>query len=1420
MPKSTFDSVGFQEFIDDNVQDLVKKMEWMKDTEMVLCESIAQLTDFINSVIASGNGTKKPYCCLDLETTGLNTRLNKDGIPIEKIVGIALAYNKNKGIYIPVNHKEGKECNLPEKKVLEEIKRLVRCVIIIVHNAKFDLQFLKNYGIVIDYYEDFEDTIILARLYDAGQKEIGLKHLSFTYLGRKMLELKEVTSGTNKLDLVHPKSCYVYAASDSVCTFGLFEFFINQPIIIEQMKVYCLEKRLVPVVMQMEANLVLIDKEYLSKEKTRIAEKLEGLKKEVQAIAKKDFNVGSTQQLGKVLFEELGYEYPEKKKTASGLYMTDTATLEKIADKYPMVKHIITIRKLEKTLGTYIENLLNNCDEEGLIKLGFSQNGTDTGRFSSPGGKGLHEDGYCGVNIQSIPANYDEHVPDVRKAFRARPGKKIVACDFSGEELRVAANLSKEKKWVDEFLYGSADLHTATGKTVFKKEEISKAERQIAKCVAKGTLIASDRGWIPIEELHDNDKVITHTGELRCVTKIWDMGTKPGVQIITSSGQRITCGVNHRFLTTEDKWVRAEDLQSGQLIKTASCEKMSPTNVQRFHFNFWDKGNNRFVSEDLPYVEINALWSRLLGYLMGDGSIHTNSANIVCSDEFEDVKKDIVEIATKLGLYPRIRNSQRLKMDGTKGRVLYNIQIGSRVLVRFFREIGFTGRREWKEEEKFPGGHKSCKIFRVPKVIFMSPKNIAKEFLVGLFETDGTVEKTQTSVTTKDRNFAEDIILLLSSFGIKARIANHESKKYNRMYYKVCLGVHASKKFREEINFISEKKRARLQALVTRSENHPRPGDFTMKWVTEIRSVTPIGDISLMDLTVEDDHTYVAQGLVTHNTLNFQILYGSGPRGIAEQAKISEMEARRAVDGFLIGLPQLAEWIRNERKKARKFKKAKTPFGRIRPFHMFYDSGDKGMEAHADRAAVNFMVQGCLKGSEKVLTNKGYLPIIEVKKLQESGEILKVWTGTSWETFDVIDRGPWQLATLELHNGMTLECDTRHQVLVRDGNTYDFKHFLNLKKGDLVCTTYPQEIIYGNGNVSPDSYSDNLLKASLEIRQKFLKNLNFNEYYSVEQLKNIQLIAWSSGIPLHLNNDGLKLEETESISEYFLSPIKSLYKIDQVENTYTLSVHSPLHRFDSAGIISKNSCADIMKIVMVRVSNWIKSNGLADEIKMLITMHDEIVFEMPENKLDEYIPQINDLMGLKDVLQDNLGWSVPLTIDAEYGDSWHVDHDFFKEHPELKNAKANIEFHSNTQVIETPVLNQNDPASDSTSSNTPEDAPLLIPDSPAVPDSSSQSIHLNSSIQTDATQAISLENEIQTENGGEEIFYRLKELSKINLLRLNEIITFLTDDCEKLFYKGPKAILRIQDKEGNVLSVSNLKVRTDSFYSLARFFGL
>lgn len=1197
-------SIGFTEFIVDSVQDLIQTMPWMKETDMKLCQSIEELNAFIDRIIAKGDGKKKPHCCVDLETTGLSTRSFK-GVPCEKIVGVGIALDKNVGIYVPVNHVEGSEYNLSEKDVLQCLRRLFKCAIIIFHNSKYDRQFLKNYGVEIESFEDFEDTLILARLHDTGQKEIGLKYLSEKHLGRNMIELSAITKGTHRFDLVIPTVGYVYGASDSLCTYGLFELYINHPIIIEQMKIYNVEKRIVPIVMEMEANLVLIDKDYLKQEAVRVAERIEVLKKEIHKITNREFNIDSPQQLGKVLFDDLKYEYPEKKKTATGFYITEMSCLEKISNKYPAVKHIITIRKLEKILNTYIANLLANCDEDGCIKLCFNQTGTDTGRFSSPGGRGLNEDGYCGFNVQSMPANYDAEVPDLRRGFIARPGKKILACDFSGEELRVAANLSKEKKWVDEFLYGTADLHTVTGKAIFKKDEISKAERQIGKCVARGTLIASNRGWLPIEELTENDHVISHTGNLEKIEKVWEMGMKPGLEIITRSGHKIICGLNHRFLTLDDIWVRAEDLVPGQIIKTISCENINPKEIQRFNFNFWDKGNNSFISEDLPYVELNPLWGRLLGYIMGDGSIRTNCAGIVCSDEFEDIKEDIINISTRLGLYPRVRKTRRLKQDGTYGRWLYNISVGSRIFVRFLREIGFSGRREWKEEEKFPGRHRSSKIFRIPKCLFKSPKIVSKEFLSSLFETDGTVEQCLTSVTTKDIDFARDIILLLASFGLKAYMREHESKKYNRMYYQVCLNVHASRIFQEKIGFISHKKRTKLYEMTQRGIKRPRPGDFSMKWKTEIKSITPIENVPLMDLTVANNHTYIAQGLITHNTCNFQILYGSGPRGIAEQAHISEMEARKAIDGFLTGLPILAQWIKDERRRTRKNKKAKTPFGRIRPFDQFYDSGDKALEAHADRASVNFSVQG--------------------------------------------------------------------------------------------------------------------------------------------------------------------------------------------------------------------TCADIMKICMIRINNWIKSNNLQDDIKMLITIHDEIVFEVTETKLAEFIPKISNIMALKDVLQGSLNWPVPLTIDAEYGDSWHVDHDFFKEHPELKNTEDKIEFRQAETIMEPKIPEvpvQND-GSSQISLPTNDTPPIQTLNNMGDSTSNSPFLSVN-----EFEQKSSPEQKSENTDDPLEIFYKIKDRTDLTLYRLNEILMFLNKEKDKEIYKGPMAVLKLQDMDGNSLLVSNIKIRSDSFFTLARFLSI
>ena len=492
-------SIGLSEFLEENVKEITTAMKWMEGREMKLIKNLDSLKEFIDKAIET------KICCVDLETTGLNTRTRK-GIPIEKIVGVCLSYDIKIGVYVPLNHQVESESNLNEKDALNEIKRLCANCITVYHNSKFDLQFLKNYGIIVNEYNKFEDTLLLARLYDSGQKEIGLKYLSGVLLNQQMIEFTDIAKDAKRFDFVPPSVGYLYAASDAICTLQLFYFFMEQAIIKEQMAVYRLEKRVIPVVMEMEANLVKVDVPYLTKLKVDIEKRIKDIEQTIYKLAGKEFNVASSQQLGKLLFDELKYEYPSKEKTKSGQYSTDSTVLEKIADQYPIVQSIIEFRELEKSLGTYVENLLQNHDEDNCIKFSFNQSGTDTGRFSSPGGRGINEDGYGGVNAQNMPTNYDPEVPDIRKALIARPGKKLVSIDYSGEELRVAANLSKESKWIDEFINGEGDLHTKTGQVLFGKQELTKLERGVAKVFNFQILYgAGSRGLAAQAKISDNE---------------------------------------------------------------------------------------------------------------------------------------------------------------------------------------------------------------------------------------------------------------------------------------------------------------------------------------------------------------------------------------------------------------------------------------------------------------------------------------------------------------------------------------------------------------------------------------------------------------------------------------------------------------------------------------------------------------------------------------------------------------------------------------------------------------------------------------------------------------------------------------------------------------------------------------------------
>ena len=238
-----------------------------------------------------------------------------------------------------------------------------------------------------------------------------------------------------------------------------------------------LESRLIPVLAQMEETGIKIDKKYFSEFQNELEQKLSTLENEIHELANEEFNIDSPQQLGEVLFEKL--QIPAGKKTKTG-YSTNVEVLEMIAnngelteDKRMIGKKLLEYRAYKKLLSTYIEPIPKLADKEDRIHTTFNQNGTSTGRLSS-----------ANPNLQNIPVRTDDGIR-IRTGFVSKEGHSLISFDYSQIELRVLAELSKDRHLVQAY-QDNQDLHNLTARKIFFKteeDEISRHERSIAKVI-------------------------------------------------------------------------------------------------------------------------------------------------------------------------------------------------------------------------------------------------------------------------------------------------------------------------------------------------------------------------------------------------------------------------------------------------------------------------------------------------------------------------------------------------------------------------------------------------------------------------------------------------------------------------------------------------------------------------------------------------------------------------------------------------------------------------------------------------------------------------------------------------------------------------------------------------------------------------
>lgn len=396
------------------------------------------------------------------------------------LVGISLAVREGRGYYIPVGHKTG-EPQLPLEQVVSALRPYMTdsAKPKIGQNLKYDVLALNMVGLEMEPLGF--DTMIAEWLSNPASRNLGLKDMAEIYLDAHMTHIQELI-GRGKsqitMDMVPVERAAPYAAADAEVTLRLV------PILEARLGEYnCkklfeeLEMPLVSVLAEMERAGVALDPDFFARMSQEIGERMGDIETHVYETVGERFNLNSTQQLSRILFNVLKLEPPDRrKKTASGHYSTSADVLEEMRGQHPVLDLLMEYRELSKLRSTYLEALPNQINPRtGRVHTSFSQTGSVTGRLAS-----------SDPNLQNIPARTDLG-RQVRNGFVAGPGQALLSVDYSQIELRIVAHMSGDEAMLAAFRAGQ-DIHTATAAAIYAVpiEAVTRPMRQNAKSINFG----------------------------------------------------------------------------------------------------------------------------------------------------------------------------------------------------------------------------------------------------------------------------------------------------------------------------------------------------------------------------------------------------------------------------------------------------------------------------------------------------------------------------------------------------------------------------------------------------------------------------------------------------------------------------------------------------------------------------------------------------------------------------------------------------------------------------------------------------------------------------------------------------------------------------------------------------------------------
>jgi intein/homing endonuclease len=393
-------------------------------------------------------------------------------------------------------------------------------------------------------------------------------------------------------------------------------------------------------------------------------------------------------------------------------------------------------------------------------------------------------------------------------------------------------------------------------------------------CIGGDVRIGTSDGLIPIR-----DARIGARCDHGIIVAKKRKGVRATIEVTTKLGYRVTCTADHRLAMPNGDFVMAHE-SLGQTIAL-----QPPIFSETIHEATWDGFAGTKVS-----LTITEKWGRLLGYFMGDGSFHGDCISFCCCDEDMDVGEDIASLVNELMGESSTRqfkhaNAHEVRLSRNK---LSELLTGLGVIDTYVDHRGVQSYR---------------RRITVPECIWRSPRFVVREFLRGLFESDGWVSKTGRSVKffAKDPELCQQVQLLLLGFGIHSNI-NHVIKKTGGKEYPGCelaLWVNDALRFMEVIGFVSARKQSR-RATSRYCGRGRKPVEIGM--ADTVVGVEYAGESDVWDIQIEGTApVFGAGGILVHNCF----LQSGRPRfdddGVTRLEIMAEREHDLAERGILTG---------------------------------------------------------------------------------------------------------------------------------------------------------------------------------------------------------------------------------------------------------------------------------------------------------------------------------------------------------------------------------------------------------------------------------------------------------------------------------------------------------------------------------------